>query len=82
MPHRAPPLVLAPALQVRYKSAKAQKGPSRSELAMKAKKAAEKKKKKKPRTVFRQWDMKDAEQFALCDAVRYAVFLHRHLDPY
>ncbi|MCJ1305511.1 mitochondrial 54S ribosomal protein mrpl1 [Hypocenomyce scalaris] len=29
------------------------------------------KKKRKPRTTFVQYDLKDAEQFALCDAMRY-----------
>jgi large subunit ribosomal protein L1 len=81
--HRAPPLILAPALQVRHKSAKApkgQKGLSKVQLAVKAKKLLEKKKKKKPRTTFKTWDMKDAEQFALCDAVRYVIILCRIID--
>ena len=28
-------------------------------------------KKKKARTTYKQYDMKDAEQFSLCDAMRY-----------
>lgn len=31
------------------------------------------KKKKKARTVFKQYDLKNAEQFSLCDAMRYGV---------
>lgn len=34
------------------------------------------KKKKKARTVFKQYDLKNAEQFSLCDAMRYGVCLH------
>lgn len=34
-----------------------------------------KKKKKKQRTEFRQYDLKDAVQFNLCDAMRYYYFL-------
>lgn len=30
-------------------------------------------KKKKARTTYKQYDMKDAEQFSLCDAMRYVV---------
>lgn len=70
-----PALMLAPALQVRYKSAKADKGSktSKTQIALRAKKTLEKKKKRKPRTTFRQFDLKEGEQFALCDAVRYEI---------
>jgi len=34
------------------------------------KKALEKKNKRKPRTTYRQFDLKDTEQFSLCDAMR------------
>jgi large subunit ribosomal protein L1 len=81
MAHRIPPLILAPALQVRYKSFKASKPKeSRSVVAMKAKKLLEKKKKKKPRSSFKQYSLKDADQFALCDAIRYTIVLHHHED--
>lgn len=74
--HRGPPIILAPALHVRHKSSKGDKGGlSKTQLAMKAKKLVEKRKKKKPRTTFKTWNMKDAEKFALCDAIRYATFL-------
>ena len=73
MPHRIPARVLAPALQVRHKSSKDNKQKaSKSELALKAKKLVEKRKKKKPRTTFRQYNLNDGVQFALCDAIRYA----------
>lgn len=39
----------------------------------KAQKAAEKKK-RKPRTSFIQYNLNDADQFALCDAMRYVWF--------
>ncbi len=35
------------------------------------------KKKRKSRTVFKQYDLKNAEQFSLCDAMRYDVGLYR-----
>lgn len=71
-----PTIVLAPPLhQVRYKSAKADKGSkvSKSQVALKTKKLVERKKKRKPSTTFRQFDLKAGDQFALCDAVRYAI---------
>lgn len=37
----------------------------------KKKKGEESGKKKKPRTAYRQYDMRDAEMFTLCDAMRY-----------
>ena len=33
----------------------------------------DKKKKRKPRSEFTQYDLKDMEQFSLCDAIRYAI---------
>lgn len=71
MPHRISTQILGPALQIRYKSKDNKPKASRSELAMKAKKLVEKRKKRKPRTTFRQYDLSDGEQFALCDAIRY-----------
>jgi len=35
------------------------------------KKGEKEQKKRKPRTTYRQYDLKDAEQFSLCDAMRY-----------
>lgn len=70
MPHRISTRILGPALQIRYKSKDNKPKASRSELAMKAKKLVEKRKKRKPRTTFRQYDLSDGEQFALCDAIR------------
>ena len=35
------------------------------------KKGEETKKKRKARTTYKQYDMKDAEMFSLCDAMRY-----------
>lgn len=43
------------------------------------KKSDETKKKKKARTTYLQYDMRDADQFSLCDAMRYveATFFSR-----
>jgi len=38
-------------------------------------KGEETKKKKKPRTTFKQYDMKELEQFSLCDAMRYVCMI-------
>jgi len=40
-------------------------------VQQKAKKAVKDTKKRKARTSYRQYDLKDAEQFSLCDAIRY-----------
>lgn len=84
---RTPVRLLAPTIQVRYKSRGANAPPiqSKAAKALKAassnpqknkKKDSEKKKKRKPRTTYRQYDMKDAEQFALCDAIRCVISLY------
>jgi hypothetical protein len=44
---------------------------SKMQISMKEKKKAAEKKKRKPKTSYRQYDLKDIEQFALCDAMRY-----------
>jgi large subunit ribosomal protein L1 len=54
-------------------------GPSKGQLAQRAKKLLEKKKKRKPKTSFQQYYLRDGEQFALCDAIRYAIVLSRGL---
>jgi hypothetical protein len=45
----------------------------------KQKKGEASKKKKKTRTTYLQYDLKDAEQFALCDAMRYADLMDPHV---
>jgi len=40
------------------------------------KKGEETKKKKKVRTVYKQYDLKDAEMFSLCDAMRFVPEKH------
>lgn len=40
---------------------------------MKIKKKEADKKKRKPRTTYKQYDMKDTEQFSLCDAMRFVT---------
>lgn len=72
------PMVCRPAalihnsIQQRFAAAK-KGGPNKYAEKRKAQKAAEKKK-RKPRTSFLQYDLKDADQFALCDAMRYVWF--------
>lgn len=51
---------------------KPNKGAARGQNPQKNKKKGEAtKKKRKPRTAYVQYDLKDAEQFSLCDAMRY-----------
>ncbi|KAI9707611.1 MAG: mitochondrial 54S ribosomal protein mrpl1 [Candelina mexicana] len=57
-----PQQIFLPFQQVRFAS---------GENPQKHKKKDVGKKKKKARTTFKQYDLKDAEQFALCDALRY-----------
>lgn len=49
-----------PFLHVREASGQSKHGPRKDQ----------EKKKKKPRTTFVQYDLRDADQFALCDAMR------------
>jgi large subunit ribosomal protein L1 len=60
--------VFQPILQARFASEK--KSPKDSRNAKK--KAEVAKKKRKTRTSFKEYDLKDAEQFSLLDAMRYA----------
>ncbi|KFY35457.1 hypothetical protein V494_05913 [Pseudogymnoascus sp. VKM F-4513 (FW-928)] len=68
------PMVYRPAaliqnpIQQRFVAKKS--GPNKYAEKKKAKKLAERKK-KKPRTTFLQYNLNDADQFALCDAMRY-----------
>ncbi|MCJ1365908.1 mitochondrial 54S ribosomal protein mrpl1 [Acarospora aff. strigata] len=55
--------IFLPSLKVRAAS-----GSSQSSQKFKKKEAP---KKRKPRNTFKQYDLKDADQFALCDAMRY-----------
>jgi hypothetical protein len=50
----------------------AQKGVNNSAMAIQARQKAKlaRQKKHKPRTSFKTYDLKDAEKFALCDAMR------------
>lgn len=71
------PMVYRPAalihnsIQQRFAAKKA--GPNKYAEKRKAQKAAEKKK-RKPRTAYIQYNLNDADQFALCDAMRYVWF--------
>lgn len=67
--NRLPSTLLAPAFQVRHKSATS--GLAKNQSTMNKKKKDSEKKKKKPRTIYRQYDLKDTEQFSLCDAMRF-----------
>jgi hypothetical protein len=79
---RSPAMFLAPSFQVRHKSRGANAAPieSKASKALKASKSVPQKnkkkgmetKKRKPRTVYKQYDLRAAEQFSLCDAIRYA----------
>lgn len=66
--------------KIESKAAKAAKlaaqgpGPSRVQLQLRAKKLLERKK-RKPRTAFKQYDLREGMQFTLCDAIRYAIGL-------
>ncbi|KAI9822520.1 MAG: mitochondrial 54S ribosomal protein mrpl1 [Pycnora praestabilis] len=60
---RLPLAILLPSVQTRCIGSK--------DNALKYKKKDTSKKKKKPRTTFTQYDLRDAEQFSLCDAMRY-----------
>lgn len=72
------PMVYRPAalihnsIQQRFAAAK-KSGPNKYAEKRKAQKLAEKKK-RKPRTSFIQYNLNDADQFALCDAMRYVWF--------
>lgn len=67
-----PAALLQPSIQLRFATGKKQKEPNVNKYADKRKAAkALEKKKRKPRTTFIQYDIKDADQFALCDAMRY-----------
>ncbi len=46
-------------------------GKSSSNPQKNKKKGEETKKKKKARTTYKQYDLKELEQFSLCDAMRY-----------
>ena len=53
--------------------ATAKNNSARGQNPQKTKKKGETSKKKlKPKTTYTQYDLKDAEQFSLCDAMRYA----------
>lgn len=67
-----PTALIHNSIQQRFAAKKAA-GPNKYAEKRKAQKAAERKK-KKPRTAFLQYDLKDADQFALCDAMRYVWF--------
>jgi len=67
-----PARFLAPKIQVRCVTKAKEKKPSGNPQKNKTKGVVEKKK-KKGRTTYLQYDMKDSEQFSLCDAMRYAV---------
>lgn len=76
--YRPPAAFLAPIIQVRHKGfagkiiSKKEKPPTGPKTqVMKFKKKNADKKKKKPRTTYRQYDVKDIEQFSLLDAMRY-----------
>jgi len=52
--------------------------PKNSNPQKNKKKGEETKKKKKARTVYKSYDMRDAEMFSLCDAMRYALSPFSH----
>lgn len=58
----------APKIKSKKDKAKASGG---SNPQKNKKKGEETKKKKKPRTTFKQYDLKELDQFSLCDAMRY-----------
>jgi large subunit ribosomal protein L1 len=60
------PQFLAPYATAKNPSARGQ-NPQKNK-----KKGEASKKKRKPKTAYTQYDLKDAEQFSLCDAMRYA----------
>ena len=60
------PRFLAPYATAKNNSARGQ-NPQKNK-----KKGEASKKKRKPKTTYTQYDLKDAEQFSLCDAMRYA----------
>jgi len=59
--------IFLPSLQVRHAS-----GSSQNSNKPKKKDAP---KKRKPRNTFKQHDLKNADQFALCDAMRYSTLI-------
>lgn len=61
--------LLQPIVHARHASKKS--GSSQSTQKNK-KKGEAPKKKKKLRTTYKEYDMRDAEQFSLCDAMRFA----------
>jgi large subunit ribosomal protein L1 len=78
---RLPATFLGTTTQVRYGSSK-QRILSKAEKAglvkkpatgntMKSKKKEDSKKKRKPRTTYRQYNLKDTDQYSLCEAMRY-----------
>lgn len=75
-----PATLQGPKIAIRHKhgvpkiASKKEKGGSSQANAMKHKKKDDGKKKRKPRTTYRQYDLKDAEQFSLCEAMRYVQF--------
>ena len=67
-----PARFLAPKIQVRFVTKAKEKKPSGNPQKNKTKGVVEKKK-KKGRTTYLQYDMKDSEQFSLCEAMRYGI---------
>lgn len=63
--------ILQPFFQARHASTPAKKTGSGGNKQMNKKKGEATKKKKKARSTYLQYDMKDADQFSLCDAMRY-----------
>ena len=70
--HSMPARFLIPTMQVRHASnSKKDNKKNAAPTVIKNKKKGEpEKKKKKQRTTYVQYDMRDSEQFALCDAMR------------
>jgi large subunit ribosomal protein L1 len=63
-----PAALIHNSIQQRFAAQK--KSPNKYAEKRRAQKAATKRK-KNARTTFHQYDLKDADQFALCDAMRY-----------
>jgi large subunit ribosomal protein L1 len=70
---------LSPGFQPQFLAsyATAKIGSARGQNPQKNKKKGEaSKKRRKPKTTYTQYDLRDAEQFSLCDAMRY-VYCHQ-----